>query len=97
MEDPLKYTDALGNEVSLNYDENKFLVSTTCPYKEGENIGVNYTYDANGYPDAVIDSLGNITDYDYDNTGRLLKVTFPNGAKEEFIYDENERLHQVRV
>ncbi|HPO29512.1 MAG TPA: hypothetical protein PLD35_05830, partial [Caldisericia bacterium] len=93
---PLIYTDALGNEVSLTYDENKFVMSTTYPYKEGENVVVNYTYDSYGYPDTVTDPLQNVTDYDYDEVGRLLKITFPNGAKEEFIYDENERLHQVK-
>jgi RHS repeat-associated protein len=93
---PVKYTDAIGRETEIVYDEDKFISKTILPYNGEENVEVNYTYDENGYLNTVENPLGQITDYNYDDSGRLLKVSRDNGFKTDYIYDENDRLHQIK-
>ena len=56
----------------------------------------HYTYTSSGQPDVVITAYQSssplITDYDYDNLGRLIKVTDPAGIVTTHEYDNAGRL-----
>ena len=51
------------------------------------DTNVSYEYDWRGYPTKMIDADGNITMYEYDGIGRLVKTTFPDGNTETLVYE----------
>ena len=77
-------TDPLMNVTSYTYDAMGRLVKTTLPDADGnpattDDIAVfRYTYDEAGQLTSEEDPLGNITSYDYDDLGRLIKTTLPD-------------------
>ena len=52
-----------------------------------ENVTVSYEYDWRGYPMKFTDANGNITLYEYDAIGRVIKTIFPDGTAETISYN----------
>ena len=40
----------------------------------------------------MTDALSHITTYGYDNLGRQVRTTLPNGAQKTLVYDENDNI-----
>ncbi|WP_310383779.1 RHS repeat-associated core domain-containing protein [Roseateles sp.] len=77
-------TSALGQAVTYNFGSfggTKRLLSTsragnsTCG-----SATASMSYDSNGYLDTAVDWNGNITDHDFDGSGRLVKLTSAAGT-----------------
>ncbi|HLK57944.1 MAG TPA: RHS repeat-associated core domain-containing protein [Chthonomonadaceae bacterium] len=66
-------TDESGRQLSLSYTLGK--VTTFTDPNTSPARTLQYAYDANGNQVGFIDSLGNVTHYDYDATHRLTKIT----------------------
>jgi RHS repeat-associated protein len=50
-----------------------------------DDVTTRYTYTPNGLVDTITDPLGRVTDYDYNASGRLSKVTYAKGTADEAI------------
>jgi len=78
----LIYTNAAGVETQYSYDtfngNTTSLVNRTRINVSGENIDIYYTYD---FQQSLLlseeDPLGKITNYTYDDIGRLINVIYP--------------------
>ena len=82
----IKSVDAMGQETTFTYDKNNRLLSTTDP--AGHTTGKTYT--RSGYVATEYDGNNNITDYDYDQLGRLIRTRQTVDGEEEvikFTYD----------
>ena len=53
-----------------------------------------YAYDQTGKLVEMHDSIGN-TSYEYDEAGRIRKVTIQDGKQLEYKYDELSRLSEI--
>ena len=51
-----------------------------------DDLVTRYTYTSRGLIDTVEDPLGRLTDYDYDNLGRLVTVTYAMGTPAQGIF-----------
>ncbi len=75
------HTNPLGKQTTYTYQDGK-LVSTTghpsthCP----DTVYSEITYDTNGYQNLVTDYADNITDFDYNAKGQLVKKTEASGT-----------------
>ncbi|MFE7545757.1 RHS repeat-associated core domain-containing protein [Streptomyces platensis] len=76
--DPAQYT------WSTAYDAADHILSQSDPY--GNKTASN-TYDGDGRLSARTDALGNKTDYEYNELGRLSKVTTPDSGITSLGYD----------
>lgn len=95
-------TSPLGRQTTHGYSDGKKVsvtgaASPNCPASYRE-----FTYDANGYEDIVTDFAGNLTDFDYDAHGHLLKRVDAAGHPEErtttYAWDEaKNRITRVSV
>ena len=76
--------DELENITRYDYDDLGRLVKTTLPDADGDPATTDdipvfeYTYDAAGNLESETDPLMNVTSYDYDALGRLVKTTLPD-------------------
>jgi RHS repeat-associated protein len=61
------------------------LASASAPCQGCANPAKSVTYDANGYTDLQTDFSNTVTDYDYDGSGRLLKLIRAKGKPEEQV------------
>ena len=90
------YTDELGRLTISDIDPNNGnLLSTTEVVGEvggDDDRLTSYTYTDTGLVDTVTDPLGRVTDYEYDEFGRLIKETYAVGTTDEasvrYEYDE---------
>lgn len=85
-------TKADGNKITYDYDKINQLVKKEYS-KENEGI-VLYTYNEDGTRKTMEDNLGT-TNYEYDNAGRITKVTIQDGKKIEYKYDDLSRLSEL--
>ncbi|MEM8831366.1 MAG: RHS repeat-associated core domain-containing protein [Cyanobacteria bacterium P01_G01_bin.19] len=76
-----------GQEILYSYNDRGQIVSQINPDAE---VPIEYTYDAQGNLDTVTDGNGTI-DLDYDDSDRLIKITYPNDRFLEYTYDEGDR------
>ncbi|AFY71927.1 RHS repeat-associated core domain protein (plasmid) [Thalassoporum mexicanum PCC 7367] len=86
------YTDELGRQTLYDIDPNNGnMRSMTRVVSGGDDVVTTYTYTSQGQTDTMTDSLGRVTDYDYDNFGNLIKITYAQGTPDEafemFEYD----------
>ncbi|MFZ6745258.1 hypothetical protein ACO0LC_18700 [Undibacterium sp. JH2W] len=100
--------DALNRITSITYQDGS---STTYTYDQGNNAkgrlsqisdqngSIAYTYDGRGRvltETRSINSAGsNTTRYQYDNTGRLSTLTYPNGRQISYTRDSLGRVSQI--
>ncbi len=76
--------DRNGNQTTLSYDTNGFLVSVTDPFSRT----LTFTPNTDGTVASISDSVGTIATYDYHTgTTQLKSVTYPDGSKFKFEYD----------
>ncbi|GAB3091319.1 hypothetical protein GCM10027159_04990 [Lysobacter terrae] len=66
-------TNPLGKQATYDFLNEKPIAITGHPSSHCPLTGSNYSYDANGYLDKRTDNNGNITDYDYNAAGQLVK------------------------
>jgi RHS repeat-associated protein len=79
---PISRTDERGIVTSFTIDPaNGNTTEVSGP--EGQRMG--YTYTAAGLIDTMTDSLGRVTDYDYNALGRLTTVTYAKGTVDQGI------------
>ena len=79
---------------TINYDYNKINELITKESEQDEDINAMYGYDETGKLINMTDSLGD-TSYEYDNAGRITKVTIQDGKQIEYKYDELSRLNEI--
>jgi RHS repeat-associated protein len=90
-----KITNALGKDVSLNYDNIGNITKLTKVFN-GKNISVNYAFDTVYNLKQVVDVAGELTKYSYDSSGALIKVDDALRHIDSFIYGKDSRLKQYR-
>ena len=66
------------------------ITQSTMPSERTEN----YTYTSNGNLDTIT-TEGKTFDYDYYDTGYVKSITYPNGLKTEYEYDNINRVSRV--
>lgn len=109
---PLTRTDELGRSTELGYNSRKQLVSETSPAgatveygydaagrvtKETDALGRETAYSYDGMDNVVEKTTGyGSTLYTYDDLQRLVRVTYPNGAKNEWTYDSLGRVIEAK-
>ncbi len=77
-----------GRKISLFYNDEGHVITIEAP----ENVSTKYTYQ-DGYLSTYQDARGNITEYRYDEKGRLTEIKTPEGHN--FVkqtYDEKDRV-----
>lgn len=65
------------------YDEQNSLIKTIATFEDGQKL---ILYPQEEVPPPVVESGRDCT---YDDAGRLLTETYPNGEKREYAYDEH--------
>jgi YD repeat-containing protein len=85
----LTATDKLGHTTTNTYTSQGLLQTVT---DRNGIVAITNTYDGNGRLIAVIDALGNKTQYQWDSRGRRTAVTDPDGNTTSFAYDLLDRL-----
>jgi RHS repeat-associated protein len=86
LDQPEKQVDALGNELTWQYDSHGLMV--------GKNMGdqkIGYTYDKYGRPATVDYGAKNVVKYTYDNAGRPATISTPMTSV-DYRYDKLGRL-----
>jgi len=81
------YTDPNGNTFQTRPDWMGLgqLGESTDPYG---NVSAN-DLNANGLPVVSIDALGRITQYNYDNLGNPVTITYPDLTNDQYTYNSN--------
>jgi len=83
------FTDASGRKTIYQIDPTtgNRLSTTRVVGSEGgsDDVVTSYTYTSKGLVDIETDPLGRKTDYDYDSSGRLVKVTIAKGTPQQAI------------
>ncbi|MBC3917314.1 RHS repeat protein [Undibacterium sp. CY18W] len=103
-----RYTyDVLNRITSISYQDGS---STTYTYDQGnyakgrlsqisyQNGSIAYTYNGRGQiltDTRLINNVTNVTRYQYDNTGRLSSLTYPNGRQISYTRDSLGRVTQI--
>ena len=82
-------TDELGRTTLYEIDPNNGnMLSTTRVVGEiggDDDVVTSYTYTTSGQIDTMTDALNRVTDYDYNDLGRLIKTTFAVGTVDEAV------------
>ena len=82
-------TDELGRQTLFDIDSNNGnILSTTQVVGEvggDDDIVTQFTYTANGLVDLQTDANGRVTDFDYDEFGRVVTITTAKGTADEGI------------
>jgi YD repeat-containing protein len=82
--------DNAGNEVRLSREENGDLAEIESP--GGRSIRLTYK---DGLVARVTDSTGNFVDYNYDSKGRPRGITDNQRQREEYTYDDGNRIATI--
>lgn len=82
----------LETSIFIDYDEEGRIRGTRG--NDGEDA--RYTYDANGNPETLRDSLSRVTNHNYDRLNRLIMRIDPKLQATEFKYDSGDRLVRVK-
>ncbi|WP_161773110.1 RHS repeat domain-containing protein [Sphingomonas sp. RIT328] len=86
--------DALGTTTYSYSDGNDYRTTTVT---DPLNHKSTYRFSlASQLPVEIVDAYGNKTSYDYDDLGRLKKVTFPEGNAISYDYDNRGNVYQVK-
>ena len=84
-----RYTDELGHATSYGYYDNGELKTVTNALNQVTTYTYWATADArNGQVKTVTDALGNTVSSNYDSYGRLASVTYTDGTREVYKYDD---------
>ncbi|WP_162198688.1 DUF2341 domain-containing protein [Methanosarcina sp. 1.H.A.2.2] len=84
----------LGDNPNVLYDYDAYgnIIRITNP----EGASKNIEYDANNlYPVSIENALGQRECYEYNNLGRITKITDSNGISTEYIYDDLHRITRI--
>lgn len=84
------FTDEAGNETNYYYDDRKRITEVSCG-----NLEIRNKYDESGRLTEQTDGLGNVTVMGYDKYGRMNCVTYPDGTKEQILY--NDKNDPIRI
>lgn len=96
----VRVVDQLGNVSRCRYDVHGRKVAdvralTDTGLGGGTPIGeavTRYEYDADGNVTAVVDGNGNRVEQAYDDAGRRVQVTFPDGSSTAAEYDDDDNV-----
>lgn len=89
---PVKITDALGNETDFSYANGNPALIEQIRYENGSLE--HFSYDGAGRVVEAVAKDGTRTQYGYDSMDNLVTVTTPYGAT-SYEYDSNQRLISV--
>jgi RHS repeat-associated protein len=88
---PLRYIrDRYGNQITINRSGSN-ITEITSPHGRW----IQFTYDSNRITQAR-DNIGRAVNYAYDTSGRLWRVTDPNGGITEYTYDTSNRMRTIK-
>lgn len=91
--------DALNNQVFKGFDDKQYHYSfnTENQVVEVKDTKSKATLTYNQYGDLIsyTDQNQNMVQYQYDNIGRRIGLTYPDGAKTNYEYDLNDNLVKV--
>jgi len=94
-----KIIDAKGNEVRVSYDGLGRKIKTSKDLKDqvtglvSDTVNESYEYDLDSKLTSQTDANSNKTQYQYDDKGRLIEVTYPeDNAYEQYNYDANDNI-----
>ena len=99
---PTEITDERGNQTLFNIDPTNGNILSVREVvgsedsdegpETADDVVTGYTYTPEGLVNTVTDTLGRVTDYDYDAFGRVERITFAKGTSDEaaqqFEYDD---------
>ena len=89
------YSEANKSElvVTYEYDEERKLIKETSKHKTtDEEVVTEYSYNANKSPTLVIDSLGNVTENEYDSKGaKIRSISYNKGMAGSKYYEEAKK------
>ncbi|MCH8474214.1 MAG: DUF6531 domain-containing protein [Opitutales bacterium] len=88
MDRVTSYTDASGNTVQYEWDQNSRLTQITYP----DNKTVTYTYDNHNRLKTVTDWSNRVTTYHWDAAGRLIGIDRHNGTTRTNEYTAGDEL-----
>ncbi len=81
-----------GIVVSYDYDAlGRKIAEYTPKYAIDKSVGSTYTFNRGNLPSTVTDALGNVTRFEYDAYGNLIKTTNPDGSISITEYDALQR------
>lgn len=89
-------TDLHGNQITLSnneksifnvYDFSNRLIRTEEIYKDGKKTVISNLYDYGGNKRTSTDLYGNVTHYEYDSLGRLVKTILPTLGTPTITYE----------
>ncbi|WP_026653250.1 DUF6531 domain-containing protein [Butyrivibrio proteoclasticus] len=94
------FTDPVGRKTSYTYDNNGNILKTDISDGEkdsesGSHVTRHYTYDAHGQVLSETDGNGNITRFEYDRNGNLVKRIAPNGGELIQEFDALSRISRT--
>ena len=82
-------TDDVGT-ISFTYDNGDNPLTVT----EGTAV-LTRTFDSMGRVTSYMDAAGHTVEYEWDNNGRLIKLTYPDNREVTYTYDRHNRLKTV--
>ncbi|WP_212722937.1 RHS repeat protein, partial [Zooshikella ganghwensis] len=91
-------TNSDGTQLTFTYQQvgDKYVISQ---YRDATGIGADYHYDADNRTTQVTDALGQQTDYQFDDLGRIVKVLTPaiDGQRTslQYSYDAQDNIVEV--
>ncbi len=81
---------------TFTYNDDGQVLTEDGPRTDVNDV-VTYTYDAAGNRETMTDALNHVTRYtQYDAGGRLIAEVDANGLETSYVYDERDRVTQVR-
>ncbi|MBU2713255.1 hypothetical protein, partial [Zooshikella harenae] len=91
-------TNSDGTQLTFAYQQvgDKYVISQ---YRDATGIGADYHYDSENHTTQVTDALGQKTDYQFDDLGRIVKVLTPatDGQRTtlQYSYDAQDNIVEV--
>ena len=91
-----RITNADGGMLSYHFDGNNRMTSMTRHLDDGTQATTVLAYDPAGNLVRITDPLGNTTIFGYDALNRNIYTNHPDGGRDEFTFDADGRISQVR-